>query len=81
MTDLVWEETFTPRGDGQSDHTGWEAAGRLGQIGPYYVIEMYFASDSYGWRVKYGFNPIGDADDPDTAKAIAQRHFNKIGAA
>lgn len=69
---LDWQETFTDRGDGSSDHTGWEAPSGFG---PFYEIDQYFGSDSYVWQVRYDLERIGDFDDPDQAKACAQEHF------
>jgi hypothetical protein len=71
---LNWIETFIDRGDGSQDSSGWEAESGFG---PFYTIEMYFGSDSYGWEVLFDSAPIGDFDDPDKAKAFAQTDFAK----
>ena len=76
---LEWLETFTDRGDGSKDQTGWEADSGFGS---WYGVDLYFASDSYAWQVKFDCDVIGDSDDPDAAKAIAQKHLqDRIDAA
>ena len=46
-------------------------------VGVYY-IDMYFGSDSYGWRVTLnGADDIADKDDPDAAKAAAQADYEQ----
>lgn len=71
---LNWQETHIDRGDGSSELSGWEADSGFGC---WYSIEMYFASDSYGWSVKFDCELIADTDDPDTAKAAAQADFER----
>lgn len=75
---LDWQEILTDRGDGSSDVTGWEADSGFG---PWYSVEQYFGSDSYGWLVDYDAVQIGDFDDPDRAKKCAQDDFAKRVAA
>lgn len=71
---LDWQETFVDRGDGSKDQSGWEADNGFNG---WYSIEMYFGSDSYGWSVQFDTDVIGDFDDPDRAKAAAQKHFEQ----
>ena len=71
---LKWQGTFIDRGDGSQDQAGWEADTGFGV---WYQIEQYFGSDSYGYRVSFDHEMIGDHDDPDQAKATAQKHFEK----
>lgn len=71
---LDWQETFTDRGDGSKDQTGWEADSGFGA---WYAINQYFGSDSYGWEVQFDFDVIADCDDPDKAKAAAQADYEK----
>lgn len=71
---LDWETTFEDRGDGSSEEKGFEAEAPWGN---WYRIEMYFASDSYGWQVEYDHTILGNFDDPDKAKDCAQDHFDK----
>lgn len=70
---LEWNELEEDRGDGTSEPNGdWEA------VTPFtvYSVNMGFASDSYIWDVYTGeADHIGCYDDPDTAKAAAQQHF------
>lgn len=71
---LEWQGTFIDRGDGSQDQAGWEADTGFGV---WYEIEQYFGSDSYGYRVSFDYEMIGDHDDPSQAKATAQKHFEK----
>lgn len=71
---LDWQETFTDRGDGSKDLTGWEAETHFGT---WYSVEQYFGSDSYAWHVKHDFDVVADCDDPDQAQAAAQADFEK----
>lgn len=74
---LDWEETSEERGDGSVETLGWEADDGNGD---WYTVEQYFGSDSYGWRVKFIHDFVADCDDPDTAKARAQEHFEARSA-
>lgn len=69
---LDWQETFTDRGDGSKDQTGWEADSGFGS---WYSVEQYFGSDSYGWETKFYCEVISDHDDPEQAKKAAQDDF------
>ena len=71
---LDWQEILVDRGDGSSDVGGWEADSGFDN---FYSVEQYFASDSYGFSVKFEFDVIGDFDDPDRAKECAQKDFEK----
>lgn len=72
---LVWEETFSVRGDGERDSTGWEAPNGFNH---WYRIDSYFGSDSLGFRVEFDHVQLGDFDDPDAARGCAQDHFEKM---
>ena len=71
---LDWQETFTDRGDGSKDQTGWEADSGFGS---WYSVEQYFGSDSYGWETKFDCEVISDHDDPEQAKKAAQDDFER----
>lgn len=71
---LEWEEVLTPRGDGQSDVTGWEADCGFES---WYEVEMGFGSDSYCWSTYFNCKFIQAFDDPEQAKACAQADFER----
>lgn len=72
---LEWEPVMTARSreDTTSEETG--DCETVCAVGVYY-IEMYFGSDSYGWRVTLnGTDDIADKDDPEAAKTAAQADY------
>ena len=72
---LEWEPVMTARSreDPTPEETG--DCETVCAVGVYY-IEMYFGSDSYGWRVTLnGTDDIADKDDPEAAKAAAQADY------
>lgn len=75
---LQWEENVVDRGDGANECYGFEADSGFGS---WYVIERYFGSDSYGWTVEFDLQKLGDVDDPNHAKDIAQADFQRRIAA
>lgn len=69
---LKWNDVYSHREDGGTDLIGWEADTGFGV---YYGIDEYWASDSHGWELCLDYEKLGDFDDPDQAKAFAQKHY------
>jgi hypothetical protein len=67
---LEWKETLADRGDGSHDLSGFEAET---SFGTWYLIEI----EADCFSVEYDLNPVGRADSPDEAKAIAQHDFEQ----
>lgn len=70
---LEWREVTEDRGDGYRDATGdWDAVSALWT----YYIAVYGASDVPRWELLLNGVPLSDHEDPESAKAAAQAHFD-----